>query len=153
MLTGTPPFEAAQREELYRRIRGAQYPLSPHLSPRARALIARLLAPEPTARPTLQDVLDHGFFTQGFTPATLPPRACRSVPVFVGQDPLCGLLRGAATMLAGGWPCPVSPRRAAMSCVPPAPRKGAASPAGPEPGKRPLRKTFISARNRLKSSH
>ncbi|XP_074020013.1 inactive serine/threonine-protein kinase PLK5-like [Numenius arquata] len=155
-LTGSPPFEAAQRQELYWRIRAARYPLSPHLSPRARALIARLLAPEPTARPSLRDVLDHGFFTQGFTPDKLPPRACRSVPVFVGQDPLCGLLRGAATALAGGWPCwehrdPPS-RRAAMSPPPSPPSEGAASPAGPESRKRPLRKTFISARNRLKSS-
>ncbi|NXS98925.1 PLK2 kinase, partial [Jacana jacana] len=64
LLLGTPPFEAAERQELYRRIRAAQYPLSPHLSPRARALLGHLLAPEPTARPSLQDMLDHGFFTQ-----------------------------------------------------------------------------------------
>ncbi|KAM9620758.1 inactive serine/threonine-protein kinase PLK5 isoform 1-T1 [Morphnus guianensis] len=63
-LTGSPPFEAAHRQELYRRIRVARYPLPPHLSPRARALIARLLAPEPAARPSLRDMLDHGFFTQ-----------------------------------------------------------------------------------------
>ncbi|NXW25367.1 PLK5 kinase, partial [Circaetus pectoralis] len=63
-LTGSPPFEAAHRQELYRRIRAARYPLPPHLSPRARALIARLLVPEPAARPSLRDVLDHGFFTQ-----------------------------------------------------------------------------------------
>ncbi|NWY57819.1 PLK2 kinase, partial [Chionis minor] len=64
LLTGSPPFEAAQRQELYRCIQAAQYPLPPHLSPRARTLIARLLAPEPVARPSLRDVLDHGFFTQ-----------------------------------------------------------------------------------------
>ncbi|NWH47123.1 PLK5 kinase, partial [Fregata magnificens] len=52
------------RQELYRRIRVARYPPSPHLSPRAQALIARLLAPEPAARPSLRDALDHGFFTQ-----------------------------------------------------------------------------------------
>ncbi|NXC77486.1 PLK2 kinase, partial [Anhinga anhinga] len=64
VLTGSPPFEAANRQELYRRIRAARYPLPPNLSPRARALIARLLAPEPAERPSLRDVLDHGFFTQ-----------------------------------------------------------------------------------------
>ncbi|XP_053905786.1 inactive serine/threonine-protein kinase PLK5-like isoform X2 [Cuculus canorus] len=105
VLTGSPPFEAAQRQELYQRIRAAHYPLSPHLSAHARALIARLLAPDPTARPSLQDVLDHGFFTQGFTPYTLPPRACRSVPIFMGQVPLCRLLHGAATALRRGWLC------------------------------------------------
>ncbi|NXN24690.1 PLK2 kinase, partial [Nycticryphes semicollaris] len=64
LLMGTPPFEAAQRQELYQRIRAVRYPLSPHLSPRARALIACILAPEPTARPSLRDMLDHSFFTQ-----------------------------------------------------------------------------------------
>ncbi|NXG66716.1 PLK5 kinase, partial [Hemiprocne comata] len=63
-LTGSPPFEAAPRQELYRRIRAGGYPPSPHLSPRAQALISGLLALEPTARPSLQDVLEHGFFTQ-----------------------------------------------------------------------------------------
>ncbi|NXF52149.1 PLK5 kinase, partial [Oceanites oceanicus] len=63
-LTGSPPFEAAHRQELYQRIRAARYPLPSHLSPQARALIARLLAPQPAARPSLRDVLAHGFFTQ-----------------------------------------------------------------------------------------
>lgn len=183
-LTGSPPFEAAHRQELYRRIRTARYPLPPHLSPHAQALIARLLAPEPAARPSLQDVLDHGFFTQvrgwhggrsphghgrgmgggcvslplapqGFTPDRLPPHACRSVPVFVGQDPLCRLLRGAATALVRGWPCREcwDPPPCHPGGQPSSPCKREASSAGPEPCKHPLRKTFISARNRLKSSH
>ncbi|KAM9620759.1 inactive serine/threonine-protein kinase PLK5 isoform 2-T2 [Morphnus guianensis] len=91
----------------------------------------------------------------GFTPDRLPPHACRSVPVFVGQDPLCRLLRGAATALVRGWPC--RERRDLPPChpggQPSSPCKGEASSAGPEPCKHPLRKTFISARNRLKSSH
>ncbi|NXX23575.1 PLK2 kinase, partial [Podargus strigoides] len=63
-LTGSPPFEAAHRQELYRRIRAARYPLPPHLSRHARALITSLLAPQPAARPSLPAVLHHGFFTQ-----------------------------------------------------------------------------------------
>ncbi|NXW59447.1 PLK2 kinase, partial [Eurystomus gularis] len=63
-LTGSPPFEAARRQELYQQIRAARYPLPPHLSPPARALIAHMLAPEPWARPSLRDVLDHSFFAQ-----------------------------------------------------------------------------------------
>ncbi|XP_021234695.1 inactive serine/threonine-protein kinase PLK5, partial [Numida meleagris] len=87
VLTGSPPFEAAGRQELYQRIRAARYPLPSRLSPRARSLLAQLLVPEPTARPGLQDVLTHKFFTQGFTPDTLPPHACHAVPVL-------SLLRG-----------------------------------------------------------
>ncbi|XP_058714419.1 inactive serine/threonine-protein kinase PLK5-like isoform X4 [Poecile atricapillus] len=93
-LTGHAPFEARHRPELYRRIRGARYPLPPQLSPRARALIAHMLDPEPAARPSLAGVLGHPFLTQGFTPQALPPRACHSVPIFVGQEPLRRILRG-----------------------------------------------------------
>ncbi|KAJ7412204.1 inactive serine/threonine-protein kinase PLK5-like protein [Willisornis vidua] len=50
--------------ELYRRIRGALYLLPPQLSPQARALITLMLDPDPVARPSLRDVLDHQFFTQ-----------------------------------------------------------------------------------------
>ncbi|XP_027756822.1 inactive serine/threonine-protein kinase PLK5-like [Empidonax traillii] len=99
-LTGRPPFEGSQRLELYQHIRGARYPLPPQLSPRARALLALMLDPDPTARPSLQDVLDHPFFTQGFTPHRLPPRACHSMPLFLGQDPLCRLLQHC---WGGGW--------------------------------------------------
>ncbi|NWR58980.1 PLK5 kinase, partial [Bucorvus abyssinicus] len=63
-LTGSPPFEAEPRQELYQQIRAARYPLSPHLSPRACALLACMLVPAPAARPTLRYILDHGFFTQ-----------------------------------------------------------------------------------------
>ncbi|XP_059725697.1 inactive serine/threonine-protein kinase PLK5-like isoform X3 [Haemorhous mexicanus] len=118
-LTGHAPFEARHRPELFRRIRSARYPLPPGLSPRARALIAHMLQPEPAARPGPARLLCHPFLTQvrdwatrgtrgtprdtrgslpvapqGFTPHTLPPRACHSVPIFVGQEPLCWILRG-----------------------------------------------------------
>ncbi|NXL80604.1 PLK2 kinase, partial [Leptocoma aspasia] len=63
-LTGHAPFEARHRPELYRRIRGARYPLPPQLSPRARALIAHMLDPDPAARPSPAGVLGHPFLTQ-----------------------------------------------------------------------------------------
>ncbi|NXY16049.1 PLK2 kinase, partial [Atrichornis clamosus] len=63
-LTGHAPFEASQRLELYRRIRGARYPLPPQLSPPARALIALMLDPDPAARPSSAGVLGHPFITQ-----------------------------------------------------------------------------------------
>lgn len=121
VLTGSPPFEAAERQELYQRIRAVQYPLPSCLSARARALLAQLLALEPTARPNLQDVLDHSFFSQvcegggaatstqthgaslpvsaqGFTPDTLPPHACHTVPILsLLWGWLCHERRAAAT--------------------------------------------------------
>ncbi|XP_062452549.1 inactive serine/threonine-protein kinase PLK5-like [Rhea pennata] len=101
-LAGSSPFEGASRQELYRRIRAARLPLPGSLSPGARALVASLLAPEPAARPGLGDVLRHDFFTQGFTPDTLPARACRSAPVFARPNLLCQVLRRAAAALLGG---------------------------------------------------
>ncbi|NXU10896.1 OSK1 kinase, partial [Pardalotus punctatus] len=64
LLSGHAPFEARHRPELYRRIRGARYPLPPRLSPHARALIAHMLHPEPAARPSLAAVRGHPFLTQ-----------------------------------------------------------------------------------------
>ncbi|NWW78816.1 PLK2 kinase, partial [Climacteris rufus] len=64
LLSGHAPFEARHRPELYRRIRGARYPLPPQLSPRARALLTHMLDPDPAARPGLEDVLGHPFLTQ-----------------------------------------------------------------------------------------
>ncbi|XP_066061549.1 inactive serine/threonine-protein kinase PLK5-like [Chamaea fasciata] len=93
LLSGRAPFEAAPRPELYRLIRGARYPPPARLSARARALIAHMLHPEPAARPSLAAVMGHPFLSQGFTPHTLPPRACHSVPIFVGQEPLWRILR------------------------------------------------------------
>ncbi|NWZ42941.1 PLK5 kinase, partial [Brachypodius atriceps] len=63
-LSGHAPFEARQRPELFRLIRGARYPLPPQLSPRARALIARMLHPDPAARPGPEALLGHPFLTQ-----------------------------------------------------------------------------------------
>lgn len=121
VLTGSPPFEAAERQELYQHIRAVQYPLPSCLSARAQALLSQLLAPQPLARPNLQDVLHHSFFSQvwgevgaamgtgmhgeslsvsaqGFTPATLPPHACHTVPIFsLLWGWLCRERRAAAT--------------------------------------------------------
>lgn len=64
VLTGTPPFAAAPLSEMYRRIREGHYPEPAHLSPSARSLIARLLAPDPAERPSLDHLLQDDFFTQ-----------------------------------------------------------------------------------------
>ncbi|XP_076975485.1 inactive serine/threonine-protein kinase PLK5 [Tamandua tetradactyla] len=93
VLTGTPPFPAAPLLEMYQNIREGRYPEPAHLSPGARCLIARLLAPDPAERPSLDLVLQADFFTQGFTPARLPPYSCRSSPIFAIPQPLGRLFR------------------------------------------------------------
>ncbi|VCW84211.1 unnamed protein product [Gulo gulo] len=64
VLTGTPPFTGAPLSEMYQNIRDGHYPEPAHLSPNARRLIARLLAPNPAERPSLDHLLQDDFFTQ-----------------------------------------------------------------------------------------
>lgn len=63
-LAGFPPFEITHKQELFQRIREGRYPFPGHLSPAARSLIERLLTPDPSGRPSLEEVLGHPFFTQ-----------------------------------------------------------------------------------------
>lgn len=64
VLTGTPPFAATPLSEMYQNIREGRYLEPTHLSPSARSLIARLLAPDPTERPSLDCLLQDDFFSQ-----------------------------------------------------------------------------------------
>ncbi|CAH6779291.1 Plk5 [Phodopus roborovskii] len=68
VLTGTPPFTAAPLSEMYQNIRDGHYPEPTHLSPNARNLISRLLAPDPAERPSLDHLLQDDFFTQASGP-------------------------------------------------------------------------------------
>ncbi|XP_006017611.2 inactive serine/threonine-protein kinase PLK5 isoform X2 [Alligator sinensis] len=151
-LTGCSPFEIARKQEMYQCIREGRYPAPSQLSPSARSLITRLLAPDPAARPSLDEVLRHDFFTQGFTPDKLPSRACHSVPLLAGPNPLSKLLQKAAKVLFRGAPCQepragspglseelASPAMPAQP--PPSPVAGAwgaadlgSAPLGPSPG-------------------
>lgn len=49
---------------MYQCIREGRYPMPSHLSPSARELIGKLLAPDPAARPSLEEALNHAFFSQ-----------------------------------------------------------------------------------------
>ncbi|XP_040594281.1 inactive serine/threonine-protein kinase PLK5 isoform X2 [Mesocricetus auratus] len=99
VLTGTPPFTATPLSEMYQNIRDGHYPEPTHLSPSARNLISRLLAPDPAERPSLDHLLEDDFFTQGFTPERLPPHSCHSPPVFAFPPPLSRLFRKVGQLL------------------------------------------------------
>nr|XP_021561043.1 LOW QUALITY PROTEIN: inactive serine/threonine-protein kinase PLK5 [Neomonachus schauinslandi] len=114
VLTGTPPFVVAPLSEMYQNIRDGRYPEPAHLSPNARRLIARLLAPNPAERPSLDLLLQDDFFTQGFTPDRLPARSCYSAPIFTMPQPLGRLFRKVGRLLRtqGRPPCPFTPSEA-----------------------------------------
>ncbi|XP_063003361.1 serine/threonine-protein kinase PLK2-like [Elgaria multicarinata webbii] len=104
-LTGCSPFEIAHKPEMYQCIREGRYPVPRHLSASAQDLIRKLLAPDPAARPSLEEALSHAFFTQGFTPARLSSRACHSAPLFTLPNPLRKFFQKAAKVLFRGSPC------------------------------------------------
>uniref|UniRef100_A0A8D2BL13 Serine/threonine-protein kinase PLK n=1 Tax=Sus scrofa TaxID=9823 RepID=A0A8D2BL13_PIG len=114
VLTGVPPFVAAPLSEMYQNIRAGHYPEPAHLSPNARRLIARLLAPNPAERPSLDHLLQDDFFTQGFTPDRLPPHSCHSPPIFTIPQPLSRLFWKVGRLLLTQCrpPCPFTPREA-----------------------------------------
>ncbi|XP_032992640.1 serine/threonine-protein kinase PLK2-like isoform X1 [Lacerta agilis] len=104
-LTGCSPFEITHKQEMYRCIREGRYPTPSRLSPSARGLIAKLLAPNPESRPTLEETLAHEFFTQGFTPTQLPSRACHSAPLFMLPNPLRKFFQKVAKVFLRGTLC------------------------------------------------
>ncbi|XP_044804498.1 inactive serine/threonine-protein kinase PLK5 isoform X2 [Bubalus bubalis] len=114
VLTGVPPFVAAPLSEMYQNIRDGHYPEPAHLSANARRLIARLLAPNPAERPSLDHLLQDDFFTQGFTPDRLPPHCCHSPPIFAIPQPLGRLFRKVGRLLLPQCraPCPLASQEA-----------------------------------------
>ncbi|XP_011852860.1 PREDICTED: LOW QUALITY PROTEIN: inactive serine/threonine-protein kinase PLK5 [Mandrillus leucophaeus] len=99
VLTGAPPFMASPLSEMYQNIREGHYPEPAHLSANARRLIARLLAPNPAERPSLDHLLQDDFFTQGFTPDRLPAHSCHSPPIFAVPPPLGKIFRKVGQLL------------------------------------------------------
>ncbi|KAM7242446.1 hypothetical protein CapIbe_006917 [Capra ibex] len=114
VLTGVPPFVAAPLSEMYQNIRDGRYPEPAHLSANARRLIARLLAPNPAERPSLDHLLQDDFFIQGFTPDRLPPHSCHSPPIFAIPQPLGRLFRKVGQLLLPQCraPCPLASQKA-----------------------------------------
>ncbi|KAL1783818.1 inactive serine serine/threonine-protein kinase PLK5 isoform X1 [Sigmodon hispidus] len=114
VLTGTPPFAALPLTEMYQNIRAGHYPEPAHVSSSARSLIARLLAPDPAERPSLDHLLQDDFFTQGFTPDRLPRHSCHSPPVFAFPPPLGRLFRRMGQLLLTQCrpPCPFTSKEA-----------------------------------------
>jgi len=90
VLCGRPPFETSNIESTYRKIKTNDYkfPANSKISPNAEALIRWTLSAKPEDRPTLQQILDHPFMHEGFTPTSLPQSSLLRAPTFTeGQAP------------------------------------------------------------------
>ena len=74
MLFGKPPFETNDVKETYKRIKANAYsfPDQISVSEEARDLISRILVSDPAERPSIDDLLNHAFFTKNAIPKLLP---------------------------------------------------------------------------------
>ncbi|KAM4727865.1 serine/threonine-protein kinase PLK3 [Anableps anableps] len=80
LMCGNPPFETLDLKETYKCIKEVRYTLPSTISPAAQKVISGILQKNPSDRLTLDQILNHEFFTKGFTPDKLPPSSCVMVP-------------------------------------------------------------------------
>uniref|UniRef100_A0A8V0YRK4 Serine/threonine-protein kinase PLK n=1 Tax=Gallus gallus TaxID=9031 RepID=A0A8V0YRK4_CHICK len=97
-----PPFETTNLKETYRCIREARYSLPSSLLAPAKHLIASMLSKNPEDRPSLDEIIRHDFFVQGFTPDRLSASCCHTVPDFHLSSPAKNFFKKAAAALFGG---------------------------------------------------
>jgi polo-like kinase 1 len=74
MLIGKPPFETNDVKLTYRRIKMNAYsfPEQVNISVEAKNLISEILVSDPSARPSMDDILAHPFMTRNSIPRLLP---------------------------------------------------------------------------------
>lgn len=82
MLAGHPPFETPTLKDTYIRIRKNDYHIPPTVSFHARALIRKMLQPQPEKRPVIEAIMEDDFFTCGTLPSRLPTSCLVTEPRF-----------------------------------------------------------------------
>uniref|UniRef100_A0A670XTK3 Serine/threonine-protein kinase PLK n=1 Tax=Pseudonaja textilis TaxID=8673 RepID=A0A670XTK3_PSETE len=92
LLCGYPPFETSDLKETYRCIKYVVYTLPPFLSASAKNLLTGILKRNPEERFTLEEILDHEFFTKAYTPDKLPSSSCMMAPELSPPNPAKSLL-------------------------------------------------------------
>ena len=82
LLVGKPPFETSSLKETYMRIKRNEYLIPSKVGHTAQLLIIKLLRPDPSTRPTMDEILGDDFFTKGYIPARLPVSCLTTEPRF-----------------------------------------------------------------------
>ncbi|RIA94503.1 kinase-like domain-containing protein [Glomus cerebriforme] len=86
LLFGKPPFQTdGEVHQIYRKIKELKYEFPSHItnvSKEAKKLINLMLILEPEKRLTIQQILNHEFFSLGMTPAIIPVSALNIAPCF-----------------------------------------------------------------------
>ncbi|XP_067859134.1 serine/threonine-protein kinase PLK1 [Heptranchias perlo] len=82
LLVGKPPFETSCLKETYLRIKKNEYNIPKHVNPAAANLIQAMLRSDPSARPSIHELLNDEFFTTGYLPVRLPTTCLTMAPRF-----------------------------------------------------------------------
>ncbi|KAI0641308.1 Pkinase-domain-containing protein [Trametes meyenii] len=84
LVVGRPPFQTKDVKAIYKRIRDNEYefPADRAVSRPVQELIQEILTPDPQLRPTLHDIVDHAWFTNGIVPGYIPTSAHDAPPDF-----------------------------------------------------------------------
>ncbi|KAI0063902.1 Pkinase-domain-containing protein [Artomyces pyxidatus] len=84
LIVGRPPFQTKDVKEIYDRIKKNEYefPADRQVSSSARDLVQQILTPKPEERPSLHEIVDNVFFTQGLVPDYIPVSARDAPPEF-----------------------------------------------------------------------
>ncbi len=90
LLIGKPPFETKDVKSTYKRILANQYVFPDHapIEENAKHLIKNILQTRPEKRPTLDQLLNHAFFTSSnaIMPTILPESCLRDAPLHFNTD-------------------------------------------------------------------
>ena len=90
LLIGKPPFKTKDAKYTYKRILANQYVFPDHspIDENAKHLIKNILQTRPEKRPTLDQLLNHAFFTSSNAtmPTTLPESCLRDAPTHFNAD-------------------------------------------------------------------
>lgn len=80
MLAGYLPFDDTNTNALFNKIERGEYRMSRHFSESAKDLIAKLLVVDTTKRLTLQEIIQHPWFSEGFDAELLKGEGSVSLP-------------------------------------------------------------------------
>jgi len=82
LLVGHPPFETQSLKDTYNKIKRNEYHIPSRIGPLARALITKMLLPDPSNRPNVDQILNDDFMTLGYLPSRLPLSCLTMAPRF-----------------------------------------------------------------------
>ncbi|CAH1787426.1 unnamed protein product [Owenia fusiformis] len=83
LLVGKPPFETSCLKDTYQRIKRNEYHIpSTRVSTSAKNLITKLLKSDPGSRPSMADIYNDDFFTEGLLPVSIPTSCLTMAPRF-----------------------------------------------------------------------